>query len=77
MRGSTATSLDDPAAALSTVHVAHGEVVSLVIENATEFKRLCPKEFVDLLECSAFVNWRRIEQGHAPVLALALYARAT
>lgn len=68
------TSLDDPDAALSTVQVSPGEVVSLVMENAAEFKQRCPKEFADLLECSAFVNWRRIEQGHPPVLALALYA---
>lgn len=68
------TCLDDPEAALSTVHVTPGEVVSLVMEYADEWKKRCPKEFADLLECCAFVNWRRIERGYPPVLALALYA---
>jgi len=68
------TYLDDPDAAMSTVQVPSGEVLSLVVENADHLKEHCPKEFADLLECSAFVNWRRVELGSSPIIALALYA---
>ena len=68
------TCLDDPASDLSTVHVRPGHVLSLVVENAGDFKARCPKEFAALVECAAFVNWRRIEKGSPPVLALALHA---
>ena len=68
------TYLDDPDASLSKVRVTNGDVLSLVIENAAEFKARCPKEFSALLECSAFVNWRRIEQGGSPILAVSIDA---
>ena len=68
------TNLDDPEAGLSVVHVKRGEVLSLVIKNAAEFKKRCPAEFEHMVECAGFVNWRRIERGEPPVLALAMYA---
>jgi len=68
------THLDDPDSGLSKARVKPGEVLSLVIENAADFKKRCPEQFADLVECAAFVNWRRIERGQSPVLALALYA---
>jgi hypothetical protein len=67
------THLDDPGDGLSKVHIEPGEVLSLVIDNASDFKKRCPGLFADLVECAAFVNWRRIERGRPPVLALALY----
>ena len=68
------TYLDDPEAAMTNVHVQPGQCLSLVVDHAAELKTRCPELFFSLVECSAFVNWRRVEAGGQPVLALALYA---
>jgi hypothetical protein len=64
------TYLDDPGAGMSTVHCARGGVVTLAIRDVTDFARRCPEQYEALVECSAFVNWRRIERGDGPVVAL-------
>lgn len=64
------TYLDDPKAGMSTVHVKSGEVLVLQINNAAGLKKRCPEEFEAIVECSAFVNWRRTETGEPGVLAL-------
>jgi hypothetical protein len=66
--------LDDPDSGMTTVHVDSGQVLPLVIEHARDLKARCPDLFSALIEGAAFVNWRRIEAGQAPVLALALHA---
>ena len=65
--------LDDPAAGMTTLHVLPGQMLPLVVDNAAGFKARCPELFASFLECAAFVNWRRIEAGDAPLLAVALY----
>lgn len=64
--------LDDPAAEMSSVHVAQGESLVLVIEDAASLKARCPHVYDNLIECSAFVNWRCIDANRAPLLALAM-----
>jgi RNAse (barnase) inhibitor barstar len=68
------TSLDDPDAGMTTVQISPGQTLPLVIEHARDLKARCPELFAALIECAAFVNWRRIESGEPAVLALALYA---
>jgi hypothetical protein len=68
------TCLDDPEAGMTKVHVIPGQSLPLVVEHAQGLKVRCPELFAALVECAAFVNWRRIEAGQPPVLALALYA---
>ncbi len=67
------THLDDPDAEMSTVHVPRGSVITIQIDHVQEFTARCPKQYASLIECSAFVNWRRVEQGEASVLALSFY----
>lgn len=67
------TSVDAPDDGMSTVHVVTGDVLVLCISGATDFKRRCPEIYDALAECSAFVNYRRIEQGQQAVLALSFY----
>lgn len=64
------TYLDDPKAGMTSVHVAPGDVVVLCVSAVADFKRRCPEVFDALVECSAFVNWRRIEKGKQGILAL-------
>jgi RNAse (barnase) inhibitor barstar len=68
------TYVDDVDAGMTTVHVASGQVLTLVIENAAAFRARCPGQFAALVEDAAFVNWRRIAQGQPAVLALAFRA---
>ena len=70
------TWLDDPAAGMTTVHASPGGVVALHLQNAKGLARRCPEQYVALVECAGFVNWRRIEVGERAVLALSFYKSA-
>jgi RNAse (barnase) inhibitor barstar len=67
------TDLDDVDAAMTSVHAQPGGVVTLVLEHAKDFAMRCPELYATLVECAAFVNWRRIERGYSPVLAMAFW----
>jgi hypothetical protein len=64
------TYADDPASGMTDPSVAPGAILALRIDDAAEFARRCPELWRDLVECTAFVNHRRIECGEGPVLAL-------
>lgn len=70
------TYLDDPEAGMTTVHAPPGGVVTVVLDDVAGFARRCPREYAALVECAAFVNWRRIERGAPAVLALAFFKEA-
>ena len=67
------TYLDEPSAGMSSVTVEPGSVLVLQLESVDEFAARCPEQYSALVECAAFVNWRRIEQGQSAVLALSFY----
>ena len=50
--------------------VATGDILALSINDAANFRRRCPERFDALIECTAFVNFRRREVGESPILAL-------
>ena len=64
------TSLDEP---FSKVCVEEGGAVTLHLKYAKGLKNRCPEIYDALIECAAFVNFRRIEIGQTPVLFLAFY----
>ena len=66
------TSIDDPSSGMTDPSVAPGELFALRIDDAADFHRRCPAQYVALLECVAFVNYRRIEVGEPPVITLML-----
>jgi RNAse (barnase) inhibitor barstar len=68
------TCLDDPSAEMTSVHVAEGRVLTLQLKHAEPFKKRCPDLHEAMVECTAFVNWRRIERGLEPVLCLSYSA---
>ncbi len=68
------TYLDEPEAGMTSVQVAPGDMVALCISGAQDFKKRCPEVYDALIECSAFVNYRRIERGEPALLALSFYA---
>lgn len=55
---------------LASVVVAPGDVLTLQLDEGRTFARRCPEQYTALIECAAFVNWRRIEAGDRPILAL-------
>jgi RNAse (barnase) inhibitor barstar len=67
------TCLDDSDAAMTSIYVAAGDVVVIHLSAADQMKRECPEVFDALVECAAFVNYRRIEKGQPAVLALSFH----
>jgi len=70
------TSLDDPADGMTAVHAPPGGVLVLELAGMDGFARRCPEQYEAVVECAAFVNWRRLQVGEREVLALAFYKRA-
>jgi RNAse (barnase) inhibitor barstar len=68
------TSLDSPEDGLTKIHCTPPDVVVLQLENAKTFREKHRELYDALVECSAFVNHRRIEIGEPAVLALAFSA---
>ena len=64
------TYLDDPDASMTAVYAPPGGLVALQLEDIDAFARRCPELYNEIVECTAFVNWRRIQNGQTPVLAL-------
>lgn len=69
------THSDDPdAGMLSSGAVAgDGDVLTLQIDSAKSFAKRCPDQYGALIECAAFVNWRRIETNERAILALSFW----
>jgi hypothetical protein len=64
--------LDDAETGMTTVTVSPGELFHLEVADAADFQKRLPEIFKAFIECAAFVNWRRIEKGKRPLLALIL-----
>ena len=67
------TSVDTPDDGLTTVHVPIGGVMVLELLGARALASRCPEIFAALIECTAFVNYRRIDVGCDPVLCLSFF----
>ena len=64
------TCVDDPGAGMTQVSVQPGDLMTLQIDDAADLASRCPEQFEALIECTAFVNYRRVEVGGTPVLSL-------
>lgn len=69
------TYVDEPSAGMTKVHVPEGLVLTLQIDDIDSFAHRCPEQYAALIECTAFVNWRRIEGDEGAVLALSFRKR--
>ena len=66
------TYLDDKESGMTTkINVNKGELIVLQLENAEALRKQAPEVYSDLIKCSAFVNYRRIEVGETPLIILA------
>jgi RNAse (barnase) inhibitor barstar len=64
------TSLDEPDHGMTRIHAAKGNVLTMRLENVAPFRETHPDLYAAIIECTAFVNWRRIEVGEPSVLAI-------
>jgi len=60
------TYVDSPETGMTSVNVQPGQMLGLQIEDPFNFRRRCPEQYDAMIECSAFVNFRRCEVGEAP-----------
>ena len=67
------TSMDEPDDAMTSVHAPPGGVVIIQLDFVGDFAARCPELYAAIIECAAFVNWRRIEMGREPVLAVSFW----
>jgi hypothetical protein len=65
--------LDDPGTGMTGVHCERGSVLALELLHVKAFRARCPELYDAIVECAAFVNWRRLEVGQPAVLALSLW----
>ena len=63
--------LDEPEAEMTSVHVESGTQLTLHVLDSEHMKKTCPEVWLSLLECAAFVNWRRVSDGASPLLVVA------
>ena len=61
---------DDAESGMIADPIACGDLLALLLSDVTDFKHRCPEQFDALIECTAFVNYRRREVGDGPVIAL-------
>ena len=66
------TCLDEDSATTS-VFVAPGEIVTIDLKLGRDLHQRLPEIYDALIECIAFVNWRRIEAGGTAYLCLAAH----
>ena len=51
--------------------VEAGDVLVIQLQGCKDFRDRCPELYEAPADGAAFVNWRRIEMGERPILALA------
>jgi hypothetical protein len=64
------TSLDEPEDGLTSIHGSANDPVILQIDYANSLSK---ELFEAITECSAFVNWRKLEVGEPAVLMLSCW----
>lgn len=67
------TYVDDAGSGMTNVTVEPGAVLTLQLDHVDDFISRCPELYNAIVECTAFVNWRRIETGRSAVLALSYF----
>ncbi len=67
------SSIDCKEDGMTTVHAPPDGFLVLRLRGARDLNKRCPEIYDALIECSAFVNYRRQEVGDDPVLLLSFH----
>lgn len=65
--------IDDPKERVTEVYCDPGEIITIELLDVSNFVVRCPAIFAAFVECSSFVNWRRLESNQGPLIALAFF----
>lgn len=68
------TSLDSPEHGMTRVHAPPGGLVVLQIDEYEYLRKRRKDLAIEIMECAAFVNWRKLQVGEPAVLALSFNA---
>ena len=71
------TSLDSPDDGMTTIHTEPGKTLILEIENINSLAEQNKEIYEAIIECSAFVNYRKLEVGEPAVLTLSYNRNGT
>lgn len=66
------TDADEAGTGMVQRAVQPGHLMTLHISEVDDFAARCPEQFNALIECTACVNYRKVEGGGVPVLSLLL-----
>jgi RNAse (barnase) inhibitor barstar len=55
--------LDDPDAAMSSLHLEPNEALTIEVCDTEDFQKRCPDQFAELVTCTSFVNQRFLRAG--------------
>ena len=67
------TYVDEPDNGMTKITIEPGSVLTLQLDGVSSFAERCPEQYAAVIECTAFVNWRRLEFGDPAVLALSFH----
>ena len=67
------TTVDDHGSGMTSMTVDAGDVLTLQLDDIDSFARRCPEQYAAIIECTSFVNWRRLEVGSRSILALSFF----
>ena len=67
------TDLDDPSSQMTFIHVKAGTTLAIELQGASLLKNKYPEPLDAIVECSAFVNWRRVDVGEPAVTSLCMH----
>ena len=65
----------DESDGMSEIKIERGTVLTMQLENVDGFRKKYGEIYNALIECAAFVNYRRIDVGKEPVLLLSFYSQ--
>ena len=62
--------IDSPENGMTKIWIEKTDTLVIEIRNSERFKERCGEIYLELLECSAFVNFRKLEYGEQAMIAI-------
>jgi len=66
------TYIDDKDSRMAQFSVNKGDTVVIELTNSEEFKMRCPEIYLQLMECTGFVNQRAVDTNSHTMISIAL-----
>ena len=66
--------LDEPDSGMTTIFATASNPMVINIDHIDDLRNRNEEIYDTMIECAAFVNWRRVQRGEPPVLMLSYYS---